>query len=495
MALQSDRLATLARLLEGLASAPDLPITDVVRDSRRATPGSVFLALAGTAQHGIEYAAEATERGAVAVVTDLPARDPRALAVNGVPVISIPEREGLDGVIGARFFGAPTASMDVIAVTGTNGKSSVSWLIGQSMAGLGRRPALMGTLGWGALTALRPSRLTTPDALTLQRQAAQLCDDGCDVLALEASSHALDQFRLSGTNLDVAVFTNLTRDHLDYHGSMEEYFEAKAQLFDWPGLSHRIVAVDDDWGAKLAKRYPDAWLVGAPARAERARSVQVAAVDYSASGVQIQVATPLGDGVIRSALIGPFNVQNLAVSLAALLSVGVPLQRALEAVSDASAPPGRLERASENAPTVIVDYAHTPAALTAAIDALRPHTEGELWCVFGCGGDRDRGKRPQMAEAASAADRLVLTSDNPRSESPLSIIEQMRSGLSHDRYRIIEDRADAIAFAIDEAADNDTILIAGKGHEQYQVIGNEVRDFDDRLVARTRLSVRAEVVR
>ncbi|MEL7024320.1 MAG: UDP-N-acetylmuramoyl-L-alanyl-D-glutamate--2,6-diaminopimelate ligase [Pseudomonadota bacterium] len=491
MALHSDRLATLSRLLEGLASAPELPITDLVRDSRRVTPGSVFLALSGQSQHAITYAAQAVAQGAVAVVTDLAESDSRVRAVRDVPVISIPEREGLDGVIGSRFFGAPTASMDVVAVTGTNGKSSVSWLIGQAMAVLGRRPALMGTLGWGALGSLSASQLTTPDALTLQRQAAQLCDEGCDVLALEASSHALDQARLSGTNLDVAVFTNLTRDHLDYHGSMTEYFEAKARLFDLPGLKHRVVAVDDEWGVKLGQRYPDAWLVGAPENAVRARSVQVIDVQYATDGVELQVETPLGTATLRSALIGPFNVQNLALTLAALLSMGVPLERAVDAVGAAPAPPGRLERVSELAPTVIVDYAHTPAALTAAIDALLPHTQGKLWCVFGCGGDRDRGKRPAMAAAASVADRLVLTSDNPRSESPAAIIEEILTGVGDVAHDIVEDRAEAIAFAVREAREHDTVLVAGKGHEQFQVIGSRVRDFDDRVVARLCLDQRA----
>ncbi|MEL6215561.1 MAG: Mur ligase family protein, partial [Pseudomonadota bacterium] len=246
MAVSGKHLPTLAGLLEGMTIAPQLPVSDVAMDSRQVTEGTAFLAVQGQSRHGIEYAEQAIDAGAIAIVTDLDATDVRVGSVSAVPVICVPGREGLEGVVAARFFGAPTASMDLVAVTGTNGKSSVSWLVAHALSSLGRRPALMGTLGWGAIDALDKSTLTTPDAVTMQRQAAALCEQNCDVIAIEASSHALDQYRFSGSNIDVAVFSNLTRDHLDYHGTMDAYFEAKAQLF--PGL--RTIC---DYGLKLTR--------------------------------------------------------------------------------------------------------------------------------------------------------------------------------------------------------------------------------------------------
>ncbi|MEL6366427.1 MAG: UDP-N-acetylmuramoyl-L-alanyl-D-glutamate--2,6-diaminopimelate ligase [Pseudomonadota bacterium] len=483
MAVSGKHLPTLAGLLEGMTIAPQLPVSDVAMDSRQVTEGTAFLAVQGQSRHGIEYAEQAIDAGAIAIVTDLDATDLRVGSVSAVPVICVPGREGLEGVVAARFFGAPTASMDLVAVTGTNGKSSVSWLVAHALSSLGRRPALMGTLGWGAIDALDKSTLTTPDAVTMQRQAAALCEQNCDVIAIEASSHALDQYRFSGSNIDVAVFSNLTRDHLDYHGTMDAYFEAKAQLFDWPGLQARVIAVDDEYGVKLGERYPDAWLVGAPERAARAHSVQIANIDMSANGLVLDVVTPLGDATLRSELIGGFNTQNLALALAVLLSLEVPLDRAIEAVGAAKAPPGRLQVVSQRQPLTVVDYAHTPAALTAAIDALRAHTQGRLWCVFGCGGERDHGKRPQMALAATAADEIVVTSDNPRGESPEAIIADIRAGLSEFEHHVEIDRARAIEHAVRHASPDDVILIAGKGHEQFQLIGDEVRSFDDVEVA------------
>lgn len=487
MAATRTEFVTLSQLLEGIAIAPAVAITNVTTDSRAVRPGTVFIAVQGVSRHGIEFAAIAIQSGAVAIVTDLEDTDTRLQGLDAVPVIAVPARQGLDGVIAARFFGAPTACMDVIAVTGTNGKSSITWFVAQALKSVGRRPALLGTLGWGSIEGLTDSTLTTPDAVTVQRCAAEMSDAGCDVLALEASSHALDQYRLAGTHIDVAVFSNLSRDHLDYHGDMEAYFEAKAALFDWPGLSHRVIAVHDAWGRKLAERYPDAWLVGAPEHADRARSVQIHSVDYAESGLHLKLVTPEGDVALDTELVGDFNVQNLGLALATLMAAGVPLARAVDAMRAITAPPGRLQRVVGDGPQVLVDYAHTPAALTAAIRAIRQHGAGQVWCVVGCGGDRDRGKRPLMAAAASAADQLILTSDNPRSESPQAIIDDMLPGVADATYQVILDRREAIAAAIRHAGAGDTVLIAGKGHERHQYVGETIVPFDDVQVARQSL--------
>ena len=486
MAAPETRDWSLDRLLDGLALAPRVPVTELAMDSREVRPGAVFLALGGTRRHGIEFADAAVQAGAAAIVTDLAPGDLRVQRLAGrAPVVAVPGVPGLAGLVAARFFDAPTAAMDVIGVTGTNGKTSVSWMIARALESLGRRAGLMGTLGWGTPDSLQDSGLTTPDPVSVHRHAAALAAMGCSALAVEASSHALDQARLAGTEMSVAVFTNLSRDHLDYHPDMAAYFAAKASLFEWPNLQARVIAVVDEWGERLAEQHPGAWLVGTPARARRARAVQITSSTAGRNGIRMELATPSGDVEFESALAGSFNVQNLAVTCAVLLALEVPLARTVEALQSVSAPPGRLQRIDAiSGPAVFVDYAHTPAALGAALDALRAHVRGRVWCVFGCGGDRDRGKRPTMAAAAAAgADHLVLTSDNPRSEDPAAIIGDMLPGLQGAAHTVITARDAAIRHAIYAAGEDDTVLIAGKGHERFQIIGDLRRPFDDVQVA------------
>lgn len=490
----------LDALLDGIAAAPSIDVSGITANSTEAGPGDAFVAYQGSTRHGIEFALDAARRGAVAVLTDLPSDDARLTAVREqLPVVSFAGGRATVGTIAARFFAEPTTHLRVVATTGTNGKSSISWLVAEALRSCGIDAGVMGTLGAGRPGNLAPQALTTPDAIGVQRAAAKLRDDGVAAIALEASSHALDQQRLAGTQIDTAIFSNLSRDHLDYHGDMQSYFAAKAALFDHPELSHRVVCTDDEAGLTLWRRHRSRAIrvtrsLDTDARGDGA-FVTADAVHASAKGLTIEVASHAGQGVVTSSLIGDFNVQNLLLAFAALLTLGVSVADASAALSGVSAPPGRLQRVADVAPGVFVDFAHTPDALAAALSALRPLCNGQLWCVFGSGGDRDRGKRPEMARiAAMHADELVLTSDNPRSEAPMTIIDDMLSGLEAHTSRHVEvDRRTAINFAVSGAGTDDLVLIAGKGHEQTQQVDGQRLPFDDVAEARIALRQRGRV--
>lgn len=489
---------TLAALLQGIATAPALAMSDLTLDSRAVATGGVFLALSGTARHGIEFADQACDRGAVAIITDLPQSDPRVSALGlSIPVISVPADTALASTLAVRFFADPTAHLDTVAVTGTNGKTSICWLVSNALERLGRAAAFMGTLGHGQPSALQPQSLTTPDAVSLQRYAYQLLQQNFSALVFEASSHAISQGRLAATSVDVAVFSNLTRDHLDYHGEMEAYFEAKAALFALPQIGVRICAIDDHYGRILWQRFADsAWavttesLASIPTAARTPGCVAVKQFVQTPTGLQVTLQRIEGEYEISSCLYGDFNVQNIALAFAALCAVGVAPDAAAASLAEVAPPPGRMQRVVDAQPAVYVDYCHTPAALHAALSTLRAHTDGHLWCVFGCGGERDRGKRPLMARAAQSADRVVVTSDNPRSEDPDRIIDDVVAGLDTAPIWCDPDRAAAIHYAISHAQRDDVVLIAGKGHERVQWIDGDCVPFDDVQVAETALHQR-----
>ncbi|MEP7312120.1 MAG: UDP-N-acetylmuramoyl-L-alanyl-D-glutamate--2,6-diaminopimelate ligase, partial [Pseudomonadota bacterium] len=387
--------------------------------------------------------------------------------------------------------GDPSRSLTVTGVTGTNGKSTTAWLLAQALGACGRSAAYLGTLGAAYAGDVEPGEHTTPDAVTLQRQLAQFQARGAGCVALEVSSHALQQGRVAAVTFDAAVFTNLTRDHLDYHGSMERYGSAKSRLFEAPGLRLRVINADDDFGAELLRRPEFAGSIAissAPQYAAPAgqRCIHAVDIELGARGVAFTANGSFGSARVHAPLVGRFNVDNLLAVLAVLVGSGIPLADATAAVGKAEPPPGRMEIfGGDGLPLIAVDYAHTPDALEKALRALRAHCKGRLICVFGCGGDRDRGKRPQMGRiAATFADVVILTDDNPRSESPSAITDEIRSGMDASAAVVVHDRAMAIAAALSQAGAADVVLIAGKGHETHQQIGTESRSFSDQHAVR-----------
>ena len=501
MSMPAEQLTTqptLAALLSGLADAPACPLLGIASDSRNLAEGFLFLACAGSGSHGLDYLDDAINAGIAALAFDSTTATSAPRDV-GVPVIPVADLRGKLGEIANRFYGRPSEQISVIGVTGTNGKTTVAWLIAQCQHLLGQRCGYAGTLGFGIDELEGVGGMTTPDVVELHRRLAGFRDHDASSAAIEISSHALAQNRIDGVRFDTALFTNLSRDHLDYHGNMRAYGEAKASLFLHCNPRHRIVNLDSEFGTQLASRCdPDVLTVSTHFdRVANGRPyVFVRSVVAKETGSEISVRSSWGDGHLSLPLPGDFNVANAVIVLALLLNQGVEMQDASEVLSQVNAPPGRMQRvpASSAGPSVYVDYAHTPGALEAAIRALRPHCRGRLWCVFGCGGDRDRGKRPVMAKLVQRrADEVVITNDNPRSEEPASIIADIVSGLSNeDRATVIEDRAAAIAWTISNADSADVILIAGKGHENYQLIGDERRDFSDFGAASANLAARAK---
>ncbi len=467
-------------------------------DSRRVQPGDGFIAWPGAATDGRRHVPSALAQGAAACLVEREGVEP--FAFRDEAIAGYAQLKAATGPIAAEYFGHPSAGLQVLAVTGTNGKTSTAWWLAQALSRLpgDRWPcAVIGTLGSGRPPQLESSGLTTPDPVLLHSQFRRFADQGLKACAIEASSIGLQERRLDGTQVAVAVFTNFTQDHLDYHGSMEAYWAAKEQLFRWPGLRAAVLNVDDGKGAALADELQgsglDLWTVSA----ERDARLQAVDIRHGAEGLQFAV---LGAGErheLATALVGQYNVANLLGVIAAMCALGVPLADAVRACDGLAPVPGRMERLQQpGQPLVAVDYAHTPDALDKALLALRPlalQRGGRLWCVFGCGGERDATKRPLMAAVAEKnADHVVVTSDNPRGEKPEAIISQILLGLSHhDSVEVQADRALAIAETIASAAPDDVILLAGKGHEDYQDVAGVKHPFDDREHAWAALARRA----
>ena len=473
-------------------------------DSRRVQPGGGFVAWPGAATDGRRYVSAALASGAVASLVELDGVD--VFALKDDRVLAVPGLKAKAGAIASEFNDHPSAALDVLAITGTNGKTSCAWWAAQLLSVCARPCAVVGTLGMGQPgTPLVPTGLTTPDPVMLQQQLRSFVTEGLKACAIEASSIGLVEGRLNATQVRVAVFTNFTQDHLDFHGSMDAYWRAKAALFDWPGLAAAVVNIDDAKGQSLVdqlrSRNLDVWTVGieSPAR------LSAAGVSFTRAGMAFAVVERDARGVecdrhpLQVPLVGRYNVSNLLCVLASARALGVSLQQAVKACGALTPVPGRMEQAEAAAadqPLVLVDYAHTPDALEKALQALQPlaaQRGGVLWVVVGCGGDRDAGKRPLMAAVAEReAAHAVLTSDNPRSEDPAHILGQMVAGLSAPGAALVEpDRAVAIAMAVARAQAADVVLIAGKGHEDYQDIKGVKTPFSDLVHARQALATQA----
>lgn len=497
----------LADLTAGLVAVPDqLMVRDVTLDSRAASPGSLFLACRGRTSHGLKFAPQAVARGASVVLYEDAVNPGQAdpdlqLAKNlgsGIFVAAVPKLSQHVGTIADRFFGAPSAAVTVAGITGTNGKTTCAWLLAQALQHCDRPAAYMGTLGYGVPPAIAATEHTTSDAVSVHRQIAALRCLGAECVCMEVSSHAIDQDRVGAVRFNTAAFTNLTRDHLDYHGTMEAYGAAKARLFDWPSLTHRVINVDDAFGAQLAAQLSSSRLVitsrAAPALATQLKNAQhvraTRAIPQSA-GLLIEIESSWGDVRLTVPLIGEFNVDNVLTVLAVLLAWNIPLSRAAAAVEKCRAPSGRMELfgGRDGQPLGIVDYSHTPDSLDKALRAARLHCQGQLRVVFGCGGDRDAGKRPLMGRiAAELADDVIVTDDNPRTEDPAKIVADILAGITHGDLAkpvsplVEHDRARAIQIALRRSASKDVVLIAGKGHEDYQIYGTTRRPFKDQSV-------------
>lgn len=492
---ENPRAKNLRALLAGFGPAvtSNVEITDMTLDSRNVQPGGAFIALPGTRTHGIGFASQAVSAGAKAIVWEPTAGVAAPRVPEGVVLHAVANLSEVLGAIADRFFDAPSQTVRVAGVTGTNGKTTTAHVIATASQLLGTAAAYAGTIGFGRIDSLKAATHTTPDSITVHRQLAELRDSGVRCLAMEVSSHALDQRRVGGVRFDTAVFTNLTRDHLDYHGTFESYAAAKAKLFAWPGLQHAVINAEDAFGRALLANVPSVSSVTWYSRSQSlpdprngVRHLFASCGVAGATGLDINIDGSWGAATLHSRFIGDFNVENLLAALAALLGWNVPFHDALAALEQCSAPPGRMQTlVAPGKPLVIVDYAHTPDALEKVLLAARKHCTGKLICIFGCGGDRDPGKRPLMATAVERlADCVIVTDDNPRTEDGDAIVADIVTGFSTPQRALIQrDRAAAIAQAIDLGAVGDVLLIAGKGHEDYQIVGTERRHFSDREVA------------
>jgi UDP-N-acetylmuramoyl-L-alanyl-D-glutamate--2,6-diaminopimelate ligase len=479
-------------------------IVDLTLDSRAVQFGGAFIALPGTRTHGIGFAAQAVNAGARAILWEPTPGVAAPRVPDSVLLLAVPDLTAMLGTIADRFFGAPSQAVRTVGVTGTNGKTTTAYVIATATQLFGTAAAYSGTIGFGRIDALKAGTHTTPDAITVHRQIAELRDGGVRCLAMEVSSHALDQHRVDGVRFDTAVFTNLTHDHLDYHGTFESYAAAKARLFVWPELKHAVINADDAFGrtllassqtsarAEMLTSYSRS--ASLPDMRNGVRHLFAVRAIPGATGLDITVDGSWGVATLHSRFIGDFNVENLLAALGALLGWNVPFHDALAALERCSPPPGRMETLmATGKPLAIVDYAHTPDALEKLLVAARKHTTGKLICIFGCGGDRDPGKRPIMAAVAERlADQVIVTDDNPRTEDGAAIVADIVKGFATPSRALIErDRAAAIAHAIALGTADDVVVIAGKGHEDYQIVGTERRRFSDREAARAVLEQRS----
>jgi len=465
---------TLANLLRDYAVAPEIPVAGIASDSRELGRDFLFLACDGATSHGLDYLRQAQEAGVCAIAWDSStANSPDDI---GVPMIAVENLAQHLGDIANRFYGQPSSQLKTIGVTGTNGKTTVAWMIKECLRQLDQPCGYVGTLGFGLDDLQMAQGMTTPAAVELHGRLANFVDQRASHAAIEVSSHALSQGRVDGVEFDAALFTNLTRDHLDYHGDMGSYFESKASLFLAYPTRHKIINIDSEFGAELAERC-DHNVVTVSTAFDR--------VAEDRAFVFITVSSSWGDGKITLPMPGEFNVANAVLVLAYLLTAGIDLEQACDVLALLEAPPGRMQKIAGRGSSIYVDYAHTPDAIESALQALRPHSQHNIWCVFGCGGDRDVGKRPLMGGLVERlADKIVVTTDNPRNEDPKKIIEEILAGLINaDKATVIEDRAAAIAWTIAEADPSDVVLIAGKGHEDYQEVAGVRRPFSDVALA------------
>jgi UDP-N-acetylmuramoyl-L-alanyl-D-glutamate--2,6-diaminopimelate ligase len=479
-------------------AAIGITISRLVTDSRAVQPGDTFVAYPGEQADGRNYIPQAITQGANAVLWE--AQGFKWDETFQVPHLALNELRYRAGEIADYVYGHPSGKLWMVGITGTNGKTSCSHWIAQTFAALGKKSAVVGTLGNGFPDALQATINTTPDATLLHGYLADYLAQGAQAVVMEVSSHALEQGRVNGLDFDVALLTNLSRDHLDYHGDMSHYAAAKRRLFHCKNLKFAVLNLDDSFGSELALQLQDeevevigyGLLESSLNLAEQLglRMVYGRALQMNSQGISLQVHSSWGSATLQSPQLGRFNAENLMAVLAVLLVSDVTLDDAVRELVRVQATPGRMQRlGGENQPAVVVDYAHTPDALEKVLQSLREVSTGKLICVFGCGGDRDRGKRPLMGKiAAQWADQCIVTSDNPRGENPDEIIAAIVIGMDEWNYRIIEDRAEAITRAIEEASALDTVLLAGKGHELYQEIKGVKTPFSDIAVAQRALA-------
>lgn len=494
----SSDMPSLTTLLAGISDVPaaaDRQISGMELDSRRIRPGSLFVALEGSRTSGARFMHEAIANGAAAILVDSSIKlEPLFLPV---PVCRVPDLQAKTGLIASRFYSHPSHDLRVTGITGTNGKTSIAWYLGQTLsADSSNAVGIIGTLGFGVFGELTASANTTPDAITVQRILDQFRSSHVREVAMEVSSHALDQGRVNGVLFDAAVFTNLSRDHLDYHPDMAAYANAKKKLFQSAGLQQAVINADDEFGARLIAEFSGQVNTVSYGLYDSVNVRQVPAMvegrvkRQDINALLLEINSPWGSGELLSHLTGKFNAWNLLATLSVLCLHNVPFESALERLSRVQGVPGRMEYfGNANTPAIIVDYSHTPDALEQALNSLRGHCRGKLVCVFGCGGDRDRGKRPQMGRIAeTGADRVILTSDNPRSELPDDIIDDIKKGMSGlVPVEVYTDRELAIITAITTSALEDVVLIAGKGHETWQEVSGIKLNFSDRDMVRTLL--------
>ena len=486
----------LQDLLAGEAALPagfNPSVRGLSADSRELREGDAFIALVGGSTHGLHFVDQARAAKVAAVLFETPAPANMALPANAIAV------DGLRGKLGRladRFYDAPSKALLMTGVTGTNGKTSTVQLIAQALSLRGNVVGTIGTLGAGLYGEHVAGERTTPDVIAVHRLLAKMRDQGASHVAMEVSSHALEQGRVDNVAFRVAVFTNLTRDHLDYHGTMDAYGLAKAKLFSWPTLQAVVINLDDEFGARLLGGIgAGVQRIGVSSRGAVGATLCAGNPLLSPQGLRFTLNEGAAAFEVASPLLGRFNIDNLLAVAGTLRALGWSLQQIAEVLPQLSPVDGRMSRVGgeRGQPLIVVDYAHTPDALEQALASLREHTPGRLTCVFGCGGDRDRGKRPQMAAIAErGADRVIVTDDNPRSESGDAIVADILAGFSNrNRIEVQRDRAAAIAQALEGAGGNDILLIAGKGHEATQEIAGVKYPFDDLVIARAALDVRS----
>ncbi|WP_257263064.1 UDP-N-acetylmuramoyl-L-alanyl-D-glutamate--2,6-diaminopimelate ligase [Endozoicomonas sp. ONNA2] len=480
--------------------AVDKKLSHLTLDSRRITGGELFIAIPGIQSDGRHYIADALEKGAAAVLVDDSEGFDLSAAKGCESVFFVPDLSGKVGSLANRFYRQPSEQLSIIGVTGTNGKTSCCWFIAEILGQLGKPCALMGTVGRGMPGQMEASLNTTSDVITLQQYLGQLVADGVQALAMEVSSHGLDQGRVSGVSFEVALFTHISRDHLDYHGSLENYAAAKARLFSQCTYRYAVIGKDDAFAPLMLSSCPPNANITTWSLEDASADVYLSHIEALPQGFRATIHTPWGVGTLATSLLGRFNLENLLAVIAALGVQGYALDRLLAAIALISAPPGRMQQFGGGPqPLVLVDYAHTPDAIDSVLCSLREHRAqivkmqpsakdcekdvGNIVCIYGCGGDRDRGKRPLMTLAAlRGADKAVLTSDNPRTEDPLQIIADALDGIAQNdrrRIQVIADRSEAISSTITSAGTGDIIVIAGKGHENYQEIQGVRHHFDD----------------
>lgn len=475
---------TLGTLLNDIVTTDkgDIEINNLALDSRLVKPGDLFFALKGTHLDGNQFIKDAIQKGAQVVLTDSDIKS----SEGSVPIISIPGLNKKIGLIASRFYNAPSKQMKVVGITGTNGKTSTSHFIAAILHELNKSCGVIGTLGSGLYGHVKETGLTTPDAITLQKTLAEFLKEDAKYTAMEVSSHSIDQGRINGIDFAVSVFTNLTRDHLDYHHTMEAYGNTKKKLFESDASRYAVINSDDAFGKQIISELRDKKLLYVYGMNEISyRDVPVVYAEnihLDLDGIRAEVHSPWGMGELRCGLIGKFNLSNLLAVITTLCLLEIPLEAVLSAIAKLKPVDGRMQTlGGKDKPLVVVDYSHTPDALEKALAALRHHCQGKLYCVFGCGGDRDRGKRPIMAKMAEQySDQVIVTDDNPRTEDAEQIFNDIRAGFAHPEKILMQhDRAQAIRETIQMAQPGDCILIAGKGAETYQIIGTTKNPFSD----------------